>query len=292
MFVFEETVAPPMMHVIDIGAMHLGGHDPYARLSERGLLTVTGFEPQPAECEKLNRLGVRGRKYLPYAIGNGERERKFYVTNTGMTSSLFEPDLELANRFRGLAEFLQVVSVQNIDTVKLDEVAELRGSRCDLLKLDTQGSEVEILSHAGRTLAECVVVQTEVEFVPLYRGQPLFAEVDQLLRQHGFMFHRFSDISGRTFKPLMMNNDPYATLSQQLWSDAIYVPDLRRLTGLEPASLLKLAALLHEIYGSFDLCHVALSAHDTQCGTSYAQRYVSLLRGEQQAAAASTGSPS
>jgi len=286
MFFFEEVVTPPAMHVVDIGAMFVGGNDPYARLTERGFLTVTGFEPQQAECEKLNRSGIPGRKYLPYAIGNGKRRRKFYVTNSGMTSSLLEPDLELANRFRGLAEFEQIVAVQTVDTLRLDDVPELRANRCDLLKLDTQGSEAEILAHAKRTLGDCVLVQTEVEFIPLNKDQPLFAEVDQLLRKHGFMFHRFLHISGRTFKPLMMNNDPYGTLSQQIWSDAIYVPDLRRLHSLEPGPLLKLAALLHEVYGSFDLCHVVLSAHDTQYGTSHAPRYIDLLKREQEAPAA------
>jgi hypothetical protein len=91
------------------------------------------------------------------------------------------------------------------------------------------------------------------------------------------MFHRFLGLSGRTYKPLMVNNDPNVLLSQVLWSDAVYVPDLTRLDRLEPEALLKLAALLHEIYGSYDLCHVVLSAHDRQCGTSYSQRYIELL---------------
>jgi hypothetical protein len=52
-----------------------------------------------------------------------------------------------------------------------------------------------------------------------------------------------------------------------------------RTTGaaLAPEALLKLAALLHEIYRSYDLCHVVLSAHDRQCGTSYSKRYIELL---------------
>jgi hypothetical protein len=33
-----------------------GKPDPYARLSQLGRLRVIGFEPQPAECEKLNGL--------------------------------------------------------------------------------------------------------------------------------------------------------------------------------------------------------------------------------------------
>jgi hypothetical protein len=94
------------------------------------------------------------------------------------------------------------------------------------------------------------------------------------------MFHRFLGISGRTYKPLMLNDNPNAALSQMLWSDAVYVPDLARLDRLEPPALLKLAALLHEIYRSFDLCHVVLAAHDRQLGTAYAQRYFERLAGQ------------
>jgi hypothetical protein len=120
-------------------------------------------------------------------------------------------------------------------------------------------------------------VQTEVEFVPLYEDQPLFAEVDQLMRRHGFMFHRFLGIAGRAYSPIVINGDPNAALSQMLWSDAVYVPDLNRLEFLEPDALLKLAALLHEIYGSLDLCHVVLVAYDRRCKTSYAPRYFERL---------------
>jgi FkbM family methyltransferase len=281
MFFFEEIVMPPLMTAVDIGAMLLEGQvDPLERLNKIGRLNVIGFEPQPAECAKLNALALPGRRYLPYAIANGMR-RSFYVTNTGMTSSLLKPNLRIAGLFNSLAEYMQVTAIANVNTVRLDDVAEVRAQGCDLLKIDTQGSEAEILAHAGETLKSCLVVQTEVEFVQLYEDQPLFADVDQLLRGQGFMFHRFSGLQGRTYKPLMLNNDPCAMMSQTLWSDVIYVPDLARLDYLESPTLIKLAALLHEIYRSFDLCHLVLAAHDRRWGTSYAQRYVELLRGEQ-----------
>jgi FkbM family methyltransferase len=279
MFFFEEIVTPPLMTVVDVGAMLLEGSvDPLARLNNLGRLNVIGFEPQPAECEKLNALALPGRLYLPYVIANGTR-RSFYQTNTGMTSSLLRPNLKFAQLFNSLAELMEVVATGSVDTVRLDDVVEIRAQGCDLLKLDTQGSEAEILAHASDTLKNCLIIQTEVEFVQLYEDQPLFADVDQLLRGHGFMFHRFLGISGRTYKPLMLNNDATAAISQALWSDAIYVPELSRLDRLEPTALLKLAALLHEIYGSYDLCHFVLAAHDRLYGTSYGQQYIQRLRG-------------
>jgi FkbM family methyltransferase len=281
MLLFEEIVTPPSMTAVDIGAMLLEGFaDPFARLNKLGRLSVIGFEPQTSECEKLNSLALPGRRYLPFAVADGTR-RSFYVTNTGMTSSLLRPNLRLAQYFNNLAGLMQVVETVQVDTVRLDDVAEIRTQGCDLLKLDTQGSEAEILSHASETLKRCLIVQTEVEFVPLYEDQPLFAEVDQLLRAHGFMFHRFLGLAGRTYSPLVVNGDPNVALSQMLWSDAVYVPDLSRLQHIAPSELLKLAALLHEIYGSIDLCHVVLVAHDQQCATTYAARYFERIIGPQ-----------
>lgn len=276
MFGFEDVVLPPLMVVVDIGAMLYGEGDPYARLNKLGRLNVVGFEPQIAECDKLNALALPGRRYLPYALGDGTR-RTFYTTNTGMTSSLLRPNLNLAEYFVHLAEFMRVVSTREVDTVRLDDVPEVISQGCDLLKLDTQGSEAMILAHAPRTLERCLIVESEVEFVPLYEGQPLFADVDQLLRARGFMLHKFKGIAGRTYKPFMYGGDPNAALSQILWTDAVYVPDLTRLDQLAPDSLIKLATLLHEIYGSYDLCHVVLAAHDRQSGLNYADKYFKCL---------------
>jgi hypothetical protein len=62
----------------------------------------------------------------------------------------------------------------------------------------------------------------------------------QLLLGGGLMLHRFHDMSRRTCKPLMLNNNPNLALSQVLWCDAVYVLDLTRFDRLEPEALVKL----------------------------------------------------
>ena len=47
-------------------------------------------------------------------------------------------------------------------------------------------------------------------------------------------------------------------IRQFLWGDAVYVKDFTRLGDLTPEQLLKLAAIVHDVYGSPDLAALAL----------------------------------
>lgn len=56
----------------------------------------------------------------------------------------------------------------------------------DVIKIDTQGTELDILRGSGRLLDNTLAVELEVEFVPQYIDQPLFSDVDAFMRQQGF----------------------------------------------------------------------------------------------------------
>jgi len=285
-FRFEEILTPPRIRAVDVGAMLLSENvDPLLRLTQAGLAELVGFEPQPDECARLNALRLPNRRYLPYALADGS-VRTLYVTNTAMTSSLLRPNTKLVSLFQALPELMQVVATPQIATLRFDDVPELRGLGCDYLKLDTQGSELEILTHATETLRGCLLIQTEVSFVPLYEGSALFADVDRLLRAQGFMFLCFLGMSGRPYRPLVRNGDPKQIISQMLWTDAVYIREVERLHELGDDQLAKLAALLHEIYLAFDLAHLVLTGYDARRGTSHAARYLERLTGVGTAAGA------
>lgn len=154
---------------------------------------------------------------------------------------LYEPNTPLLERFNNLEILCRVAGRREVETVRLDDQEQARDT--DYLKLDVQGGEADVLRGAERVLEETVVVHTEVEFVPLYRSQPLFAEIDQLLRSPGFLFHKFAGPAGRSFQPIVVNNDPNRGLSQLLWADAVYVKSFLGFDQLPPAKLLKLAVI-------------------------------------------------
>lgn len=57
----------------------------------------------------------------------------------------------------------------------------------DVMKVDTQGTELDVPQGAGRLLDSVLAVELEVEFVPQYVGQALFADVDTFLRRQNLM---------------------------------------------------------------------------------------------------------
>lgn len=248
------------IQIIDVGAMALGD-EIYTPLVKADIVTVLGFECVQAECDRLNALKRQGHTYLPHAVGDG-RERDFHECNYPMTSSLYEPNTPLLAKFQNLENLTQVVKKGKLATHCLDDMPEATGA--DFLKLDVQGAEVDVMNGADQVLADAVVVHTEVEFVQMYKDQPLFAEVDQRMRKSGFVFHKFDGIAGRTFQPLVVNNDINQMLSQMLWADAVYVKDFMALGNLTAEKLLKMAVILHTIYRSFDLALQVLYAYDAK----------------------------
>jgi hypothetical protein len=147
----------------------------------------------------------------------------------------------------------------------------------DYLKIDIQGAEMLVFENATEKLKDCLVVHTEAMFVPMYVGQPLFSEQELFLRKLGLQVHKFFEMKGHVLKPLLVNGDSHAALSQVFWADVIFIKDITRLDRLRPEQLLKLAIILHDVYGSFDVAHLLLEAYDRAAGTALAPVYLDSL---------------
>lgn len=266
----------PGIVALDVGASDLDGEPPYSIWLDDPAFSLFGFEPSRGEYERLKAIN-RGRakvSYLPHALGDGNRAELKICRAPGMTS-LLEPDLAVLEKFHGFAEWSQVLERVPIDTRRLDDLAEIDSA--DYIKLDIQGSELRVLENGTRILETACCVHLEVNFVPFYREQPLFAELDQFLRSRGFLFHRFTSIISRSFPPLIVNRDIYQGISQQLWSDAIYFRPFSEFDQLPVECLLKTGLIAHDLYGSVDLAHLALEAFDRKTGERSAVIYRQFL---------------
>jgi len=274
----EREAAVPALTIIDVGAM-AEGEPRYAPLLQRCSATLIGFEPQPAELEKLRSRAPAGRTYLPHFLGRGG-PATFHATRYPGCSSLYEPDPGLIDMFSTIgagspAGNFHVVSTSEVHTTRLDDVPGC--ARPDLIKLDVQGAELDVLEGGVATMAGALVAEVEVEFVPLYRGQPLYGEIQIFFRKHGFQFHKFIDVGGRGFAPLTATGNPFLPISQLLWADAVFVRDFADLGRYADDDLLKAALILDEVYRSYDLVARLLLEYDRRRRSGLAGRYMAEL---------------
>jgi FkbM family methyltransferase len=269
------------LKIIDIGAADMNDGVPpsYQKLIELGIAKIIGFEPNKEACKDLNNKKEIESLYLPYFIGNGETAT-FYETNWAPTSSLYRPNTKLLEKFHNLNEITRVIKEHQVSTHRLDDITEI--SSVDFIKMDVQGSELNVLTNGVNILNTAVLAQVEVEFIEMYKGQPLFSDVDSFMRSRGFQFHCFDggsseQLSGRPFKPLMINNNPNIPFNQTLWADAYYVRDWMKLSLLSREQLTSYAILTYLVLGSYDLTHLILSHIDKQYKSIFADRFLKIL---------------
>lgn len=236
--------------VVDIGANPIGADPPYKRMLERGLCAVTGFEPQPEALAELERRKGPLESYFPYVVGDGHAHTLHVCAAPGMTS-LLKPDAHMLSLFQPFAELGQVVSTERVETRRLDDIAEIE--RIDFLKIDVQGAELSVFRNGRTKLAQAVVVQTEVSFIPLYEKQPLFVDIDREMRDQGFIPHTFAAVKRWAIAPMIVGGDPRRALNQLLEADVVYVRDFAHPDALGEEQLKHLALVAHHCYGSYDL---------------------------------------
>ena len=261
--------------IVDIGANPIDGEPPYKKLLDANIVKVIGFEPNKDALIRLNKMKGPNETYIGKAVYDGSRQEIKLCRAQGMTS-LLEPNAKLLEYLHGFSEWGLVEKRKQIQTVKLDDVKEIKN--IDYLKIDIQGAELEVFKNATNFLSNCCVIHTEVEFLPMYENQPLFSEVEMYLRQLGFLFHKFYPLVSRVVKPMSINDNPYAELSQVTWADAVFVKDFTQFNNLTISQLKKIALILHDIYGSFDIVLRALMEIDKMSNKqNYTQRYLGFL---------------
>ena len=256
--------AAPSIKTIDVGAMFIGEQGvTYRTFLKRGKGSVIGFEPVQAECDKLNAMKREGHTFLPHFLGDGS-EATFHLNSAAMTSSLFETNHDLVDLFNNLGELMRTTQRSSVKTTRLDDLPECRDA--DYLKIDVQGAELAVMRGGVDVLKHAVVIEAEAEFVPLYKDQPLFGDVDAFLRSQGFLLHSMRGLAGRAYKPLVPYNDVNRMMNQALWTDGVWVKDFTKLRTLTAEQLLKLAVIVNDLYGSLDLAAFALQYHDEKTG--------------------------
>jgi len=146
------------------------------------------FEPRDKELDPYK--DCSNVKNHNIGLYSEKTTKTLYVTQKGQCSSLYEPDMEELKKHDNNPKRFNVVKTVELDLVRLDSIIP-SGTVIDYLKIDTQGSELDILKGAGELLRTTKMIECEVEFVPLYKQQPLFEDVERYLKIYGFKFQKY-----------------------------------------------------------------------------------------------------
>ena len=170
-----------MKTIIDVGAAGFpNGNDKYKQGD-----TVILFEPIERPYNALvSKFGNNNNfQVFNLALSDTKGKATFYITTKDNCSSLREPNEELLlSRNRpDIAEYTPI----SVETDLLDNYTKDL-EVIDFLKLDTQGSEYEVLKGGLNTLAKTKELKVEVEFDEWYKGQKIAPEVDEYIKSLGF----------------------------------------------------------------------------------------------------------
>lgn len=215
----------------------------------RRICRLTGFDPHPEALARLNAAKSDLETYLPYAVGDGGNHILNICRGIGF-ASLLQPDEAALRHFPRFTELGQIIQQINLPTRRLDDMSEI--DHIDFLKIDIQGSELSVFQNGRARLAKAVAIQTEVSFVPLYKDQPVFGDIDLELRGLGFIPHMFAAINKKMIAP-MMGPHPGAALNQLVEADIVYVRNFIKPEQMNSEQLKHLALIAHHCYGSYDL---------------------------------------
>ena len=267
----------PEINLLDIGAM-IEDEPRYAPIYHSGYAKLTLVEPNRESNEKLKKAFGDETRILNIFLGNGKKAT-IYVTYYPGCTSIFKPDPSVIDKFfsinTGPKSNFEVIKTETAKTVRLDDISPK--TNYDYIKLDIQGSELMVLQNGIDSLKNTLVVESEAEFIPIYKDQPLFGDIQIFMQEQGFIFHKFIDIASRCFKPMSFSDNVCEGMSQLLWTDAIFIRDFKDLKNYADLDLIKTAYIMQDLYSSFDLVYFFLQEYDKRNQTPYALKYAKKL---------------
>ena len=144
-------------------------------------------EPLAKEAEKLSHQNY---KVISKGLWSANCKKKLYVLDKRLaSSSMYKPDrsgYDLYNLKKKDFSVFDISEEIEVDCTTIKEsLNELNIKHLDFLKIDTQGSELEILKGIGEYFP--LLMKIEVQVVPMYEKVPNWSELLNYLYNKNYM---------------------------------------------------------------------------------------------------------
>lgn len=199
--------------ILDVGANEGGFAGEI--LLRAPLARVHCFEPNPnifptlkENCKTYGELNHAPRA-IPHniALGSSIESKEFLITQHHACSSFLNATTD-HSQWAGDRCLVQEATKVGVSTLEcFARESQLSGAK--LLKIDTQGYELEVLRGAGAFLQAIEYVYAEVQFTPLYDGAPLWTDITSFMIDNGF-------------SPLLMGGIYFSKDGKPLQADCLY----------------------------------------------------------------------
>ena len=169
-----------LKRLLDIGA-HTGQFHSWSKRvwPDVGVFMI---EANPLHESALDRLAMmNGDKYLITALGDKEREVTFYTRSD-------KPHTEGNSYYKEFNywDIPQLVQKTKVNLQKLDNIFE-DGAVFELIKIDTQGSELDIMRGGKELASKASAIVLEVAYIEYNEGAPNDKEITDYMNDVGFV---------------------------------------------------------------------------------------------------------
>ncbi len=186
-------VDPKRLVVVDVGAAE-GLQPKWAAHADRILPVL--FEPNPAEAAKIRHSlrDIPGSLVIESGLSNRAGEHTLTIGRWYGCTSLLKADPEVLRGY-GIAHLYDPTGTAVVSCDRYDVLQKAgRVPAPDVIKLDVEGFEYEVLEGFGELLGNCLAIEAEAWFRPVYRGTKLLHRLIEQLDEFGMVLRRVEPI--------------------------------------------------------------------------------------------------
>ncbi len=186
--------------IFDIGACEGEDSIRYSKLFPRA--KIHSFEPVPSNykiaSQNIKRYGLEKSITLnEIALSDTSGTAMLHLSSGTPKDIEVQPNWDYGNKSSSLLQPGKTLKV--VPWLKFNETVEVRTqtlddycnalsiTKIDVVHMDVQGAELMVLRGAEKMIKNIAAIWMEVEAVELYKGQPLKNEVEQFMKQAGFI---------------------------------------------------------------------------------------------------------